>query len=78
MWRPISAQGTGSSHQLVTVGESVVRRAECPCSKSDSTLWCHEAAACSVVLPNGHGGTTKTDTEEQMLQGAVVSASTDM
>ena len=42
----------GSSHQLATVGESVVLRAEYSCSKSDSTMWCREAAAHSAVLPS--------------------------
>ena len=41
---PIAAQGAGSSDQIVAAGESVVRSAGCPCSKSDSTLWCHGAA----------------------------------
>ena len=33
--------------QLVTVEESVVLRANCPCSKSDSTQWC-AARSCGV------------------------------
>ena len=80
MWRPTSAQETGSSHQLVTVREreSVVLRANCPCGKSDSTLWSQEGAACTEVRPYGHGETAKTDTEEQMLQGAAVCTGTEM
>ena len=78
VWRPISAQGARSSHQIVAAGESVVRSAGCQCSKSDSTLWCQEAAACSEVYPYGHEGTTKTNTERQMLQGTMVKTNTDM
>ena len=77
VWRPISAQETGSSYHLGTVGESVVLRANCPCSKSDSTLWCQEAAHMRFV----HMDTEKqqkTDTEEQKLQGAAVCTDTDM
>ena len=78
VWRPISAQLAESSHQTVAAGESVVRSAECPCSKDDSTLWCNESAACSDVHPYGRGGTTKTNTEIWMLQGAAVCVNTDM
>ena len=44
--------GGGSSHQLVTVRENVVLRANCPCDKSDSTQLCQEEAAHSAVLPS--------------------------
>ena len=64
VWRPISAQREVSSHQIAAAGESVVRSEEHPSSKSDSTLWCHKAAACSDVLPFGHGKTTKANTEK--------------
>ena len=64
VWRPTSAQETGSSHQLVAAGESVVRTAENPCSKSESTLWCHEAAASFDVHLCEHGKTTKANTEK--------------
>ena len=50
--RPMAAQGTRSSHLLVTVGDDVVLRAGHPCSESDSTMWCREAAALSAVLPS--------------------------
>ena len=46
-------------------GESVAWSAEYPCSKSDSSLWCHEAAACSDVHPCEHGKTTKANTEKR-------------
>ena len=64
VWRPTSAQGTGSSHQLVTVVENVVLRANWPCSKSDSTEWCQEAAACTEVRPCEHRRTARANTEK--------------
>ena len=56
--------GCGNSHHIVAVEQSVVRSAECPCSKGDSTLWCHEAAACSDVLPCDNEKTAKANTEK--------------
>ena len=61
---PMSSQGTRSSHQLVTVGKSVVLRAEYPRSESDSTMWCREAAARSAVLPSENRKVTKANTEK--------------
>ena len=71
VWRPIPAQGTVSSHQLASVGESVVLSAEFPCSKSDSTLWCQETAENSEVHPYGHGGATKTNTGADAARSCV-------
>ena len=53
--------------------ESVVRSAEYPCSKSGSTLWCHEAAACSEVHPCEHEKTAKANTEKEEPQRALKS-----
>ena len=78
VWRPTSALRAGSSHQLVTVEENVVLRANCPCSKSDSTQWCQEAAACTEVHPCEHEKTAKANTEKEESQRAVVCVSTDM
>ena len=64
VWRPTSAQETGRPHQLVTVEENAVLRANCPCSESDSTQWCQEAAACTEVRPCEHGKTARANTEK--------------
>ena len=63
-WRPTSAQGTGKSHQLAADVENVVMRANCPCSKSDSTQWCQEAATCTEVRPCEHGKTARANAEK--------------
>ena len=60
----ISAQAAGSSHQIVAAGDSVVRSANCPCTKSDSTQWCQEAAAYTEVRPCEHGKTARANTEK--------------
>ena len=39
-------------------------RANCPCSKSDSTQWCQVAAAHSAVFPSEHGKTARANTEK--------------
>ena len=78
VWRPTPAKETGRSHQLVTVEESVALRANCPCSKSDSTQWCQEAAACTEVHPCEHEKTAKANTEKEEPQRAVMCAGKEM
>ena len=53
-------------------------RAAYPCSKSDSTMWCREAAAHSAVLPFENRKVAKANTEREMLQRALVCANSEM
>ena len=70
VWRPASAQEREKSHKLVTVEEIVVLRANYQCTKSDSTQWCQEAAACPEVRPCEHRRTAKANNEKADAAGS--------